>query len=214
MKKLLFLVVIISLLSACTPDLSTIPRRSTPSDSASVVSRTPVPSTQVQTPTPNPITTIYVVDKGVREEWGLQAAVNSWQRAKFTDIIFVKVCPADWKIACVTISEVTNMSMDFAGEATFNLTPKQMTIHLNALVTWTTEAEKQTTVCHEFGHILGLAHITFSQNSCMWNGGTYQKWPRRATNLDLKMVDRLGSWDIEKMYDSSSKDVAIPVAPK
>lgn len=216
MKRLLSLVVIIPLLAACTPDLSGVRR---PENSPSQVTSTPEPGSQVtlgQVPAPEVLTVqIYVVDKNVSPEWGIREAIEGWQRAKYTQIIFVKACPADWNIACVTVSEVNNMSLDYAGETIFYTLPRQMVIHLNKKVTWTTHQEKQTTVCHEFGHILGLAHINYTKKTCMWNGGDYGlDWPQKATNLDLKLVDRLGPWEIQKMYDSSRKDVAIPVAPK
>jgi len=216
MKKLLYLVVIIGLFSACTPDLVTIPPLPDP---RSLATSSPLPTSgepKVSQPTPQSIITqIYVVNKNVSSDWGLEEAIEGWERAKFTQITFVKVCPVAWNSPCVTLSEVNNLDIKFAGETTFNNYPKQMTIHLNSRITWMGEPEKQTTVCHEFGHILGLPHITNRQDTCMWIGvGVYKKYPRRATNLDLKMVDRLGSWDINKMYESSGKDLAIPLAPK
>lgn len=212
--KWLKLVVIACLLTGCAVDPHRyVEPRTTPVQPTTAY-RSTVPPTPGPLPTPKPLTvTIYVVNKNVDSNWSLQEAVNSWQKAKFTDIKLVKSCPADWNIPCVTISMTDSLPTKYAGETNFGRLPNQMWIHLSSTVA-ITGREKETTVCHEIGHTLGLGHVYGSRNSCMFDGNYYRKFPMVATGLDLKLVDQLGAWEYNKMYDSSGKDIDIRNQPR
>lgn len=153
----------------------------------------------------SPIVTIYVVDAGISPIWGLDNAIAGWKLAKWTDIRKVAVCPV--ARPCVTVSEKKLDKLE-AGRTDFN---EPMGIYLNSSLIWE-PFKAQSTLAHEFGHILGAPHIVGTSNTLMTaKDGFYRTKP---TALDLRVVDSLGRWDLEKMYVESGKTVDARALPR
>lgn len=155
-----------------------------------------------------PDVTIYVVDAGISPIWALDSAITGWKKAKWTDIIKVKACPV--ARPCVTVAE-KRLAKDEAGQTNFGYRVEDNTIYLNSSLIWE-PFEAQSTLAHEFGHILGAPHIKGTANTLMTEvDGFYRTKP---TTLDLKVVDDLGPWELEKMYESSGKTLDVRNQPK
>ena len=174
----------------------------------------PVPAPSVPVPrverTPHKPTSqslvIYVVAPKLASKWGLDYVLAGWKDAKYTDFKKVSSCPV--ASICVQVKENKSIPAEDAGMTGFGYSG-DIYMDLNPAITNPFEA--QSTVCHEFGHVLGLGHITGTHNSCMPAKGDYRILP---SELDIRMVDRLGHWQLEKMYTSSGKTVDIRDLPK
>lgn len=174
-----------------------------------------VEPTQVQSPRPertphkppSQSRIIYVVAQNVPSVWGLQAVLKAWSAAKYTDSRLVVSCPV--ANPCVTVKMDPKLAKtDNAAVTDFGYN-NTIVIRLNPLVK--TPLEAQSTMCHEYGHVLGAPHIKGTANSCMPASGDYRVLP---TKVDLSVVDRLGHWDLEKMYQSAFREVDVRVLPK
>lgn len=187
--------------------------QTTPSKPLQALS-SPVPTASVPTPrverTPakaiNPVTTIYVVAPNLAPKWGLDYVLAGWKAAKYSDFKRVTSCPV--ASICVQVKENKSIPADDAGLTSFGY---RGDIYMDLNPAITNPFEAQSTVCHEFGHVLGLGHIKGTHNSCMPAIGDYRILP---SMLDIRMTDRLGHWQLEKMYKSSGKTVDIRDLPK
>lgn len=151
---------------------------------------------------------IYVVDTGISPVWGLDKAITGWKKARWTDLIKVKSCPV--ARPCITVSE-KQLSPNQAGVTNFGYRVEDNTIELNSALIWE-PFKAQSTLAHEMGHILGAPHIKGTADTLMTEkDGFYRTQP---TDLDLKIVDDLGPWQLEKMYESSGKTLDVRKAPK
>jgi hypothetical protein len=147
-----------------------------------------------------------VAAPNLASKWGLDYVLAGWKDAKYTDFKRVTSCPV--AAICVTIKEDKAIPDDDAGLTSFGYRG-DIYIDLNPAITSPFEA--QSTVCHELGHVLGLGHITGTKNSCMPAKGDYRILP---SSLDIRMADRLGHWQLQKMYETSGKTVDIRDVPK
>lgn len=191
------------------PSTVKVPTRSVPSDSNSLP--TPSPSESPGVPTPrserephkstSPVVTIYVVNSGISEKWHLATAIAGWNKARWTKLSIVPSCPV--AEPCVVIREDKKIDPRYDGETLFR-NDGSITIRLNPVVNNLIEA--QNTICHEFGHVLGAPHIKGTHNTCMAAIDVYRVLP---SSLDLSVVDGLGRWEFEKMYQSSGKDLDV-----
>jgi hypothetical protein len=151
---------------------------------------------------------IYVVDTGISPVWGLNKAITGWKKARWTDIILVKSCPV--ARPCITVSE-KDLTKTEAGRTNFGYRVEDITIYLNASLIWD-PFKAQSTLAHEMGHTLGAPHITGTSKTLMTaKDGFYRTMP---TDLDIKAVDDLGPWQLEKMYEASGKTLDVRQAPK
>lgn len=148
---------------------------------------------------------IYVINNKISPRWGLNAAIEAWEPAKWTDFVLISECPV--AAPCVIISEKSLKGLT-AGETLFTNT-ELIYVHLDPKVKLATEAHN--TLAHELGHVLGAGHVIGTTNSVMPAKGIFKTRPSR---FDLQMVDSLGQWDAEKMYTSSGKTVDGSVLPK
>jgi hypothetical protein len=151
---------------------------------------------------------IYVVDTGISPVWGLESAISGWKKARWTDFRLIASCiPLR---PCVTVAE-KSLAKDEAGQTNFSYKVEETTIYLNSAIIWEPFVA-QSTLAHEMGHVLGAPHIAGTNNTLMTaKDGFYRTQP---TALDLQIVDALGPWELEKMYESSGKTVDVRTAPK
>lgn len=205
-KTLTSLVVMPFILSGClTPDLDQVRQNRPPLGTASPVPSqtvTPVPPASLK---PN-VVTIYVVSKLPRYFellYNLEEVIAGWQKAKWTKLELVNKCPiqsyTDTRI-CLVLSE-RNMAEHYAGESVFEKYVG-LFIYLNKSLRFRSQYEQQTTLCHEFGHILGLGH-TKTKKSCMKNVELGTSLP---TKLDIDLVNALGPWEFGRMSVSSAHE--------
>lgn len=141
-------------------------------------------------------TTIYVKGNLV-PEFGLTKIVSEWSRGKYVDLIRTNDCPDDVTIPCVTIIQISD-SGPYTGETEFNAYPGDMVIYLFGSLSI---KEARITLCHEVGHIVGLWHLT-DKTSCMYDEefGNPSDLPSMS---DLKVLDSLGPWSLEKVAKSA-----------
>lgn len=176
----------------------------------------PEPSSQVtigQVPRPKHEThepssdslAIYVVAQNVGNEWGLQAVLAGWNKARYTTIKQTNICPV--ASVCVVVRENAKINPKFAALTSF-YTDHSIIIDLNPAVRENFEA--QSSLCHEFGHVLGEGHVKGTHDTCMTAVESYRVLP---TQLDLSMVDKLGRWQFDKMFKSSGKTVDVSRLP-
>lgn len=153
-------------------------------------------------------TTIYVVAPKLNPVWGLDSALAGWKKARWTDFRKVAVCPV--ARPCVTIAE-KNLGKTEAGQTNFSDRAEDTTIYLNSILIWE-PFKAQSTLAHEFGHVLGAPHVIGTNNTIMTaKDGFYRTQP---TDLDIRLVDQLGRWELEKMYVESGKTVDVSDLPK
>jgi hypothetical protein len=156
----------------------------------------------------SPVITVYVVDVKVPSRWGLTAVVNGWQKAFWTRLEYAKSCPKDE--VCVVVKEDKTLKFPTAAQTLYSNYSKVINVNLNPGVKSPIEA--QSTLCHEFGHTLGAPHVKGTVNTCMTPiNAFYRVTP---TRVDLRLVDSLGRWEIQKMYDESGKTVDARTQPK
>lgn len=172
---------------------------------------TPEPGSTVLGPKQKPpslkYTYIYVVAPKLSPVWELDSAISGWKLARWTDFRPVAVCPV--AKPCVTITE-KRLANNQAGVTNFGY-DYTITIHLNASLIWD-PFKAQSTLAHELGHVLGAPHIVGTNNTLMTaKDGFYRT---RPTDLDIRLVDQLGEWELEKMYENSGKTVDVRTAPK
>lgn len=148
---------------------------------------------------------IYLVNQRISPRWDIDAAMEAWHPAKWTEFKLVKECPV--AEPCVRISEKKLQGLT-AGETLFT-NQSVIFIHLDPKVRLASEAHN--TLAHELGHVLGLGHIKGTTNSVMPARGVFKT---RPTPLDIQMADRLGPWNAEKMYRNSGIDVDASQLPK
>ena len=189
-------------------EMPPVERRPVPAVQPSTVPPSHVPSIGVPSPTPKPTkVTIFVVANGIPDYWNIDKVVSGWNKAEHTVFTPVAMCPSFYP--CVTVKMDSKIDKDYAAETTFGYR-NDITIKLNPTVTNSWDA--QSTACHEFGHVLGLGHISGTANTCMTaKDGFYRALP---TRLDLKYADSFGDWDLSKMYTLSGKDIDVRTAPK
>lgn len=210
---LVLLAILIIVVAKCTPSETRIPRSVTSPDWPKQAVSPAVPMTPGPMPrperTPHKPTSqsllFYVVDENVPKYWGLQAVITGWESAKYSDFKLVKQCPT---APCITIRIDSKLPDDTAAEAEFGGTYSELVVRLNPIVKEHREA--QSSLAHEFGHLLGAPHIVGTANSVMQPIGIYRILP---TALDIETVDRLGNWQLEKMYVNSGKTVDARALP-
>ena len=115
-------------------------------------------------------------------------------------------CPS--AAPCITV-KVYKLPKDTAAVAQYSWNYSELEIRLNPIVK--DHREAQSALAHEFGHLLGAPHITGTANSVMQPVGVYRLLP---TRLDIETVDRLGRWQLEKMYENSGKTVDARALPR
>lgn len=215
-KAIIFIVailVVVALLASCASSTVRIPRSVSSPDWADTPPRIAVQSSPVPTSTPKQnthkpspaSTTIYVVSH-VNSLWHVGDAIIGWKLAKYTDFKLVKQCPVT--APCVTIRMNESLPSDTAAETSFTTNPNEILMDLNPVVTSSKEAEN--TVSHELGHVLGAPHIVGTLDTVMAPIGVYRVLP---TRLDVRVVDALGRWDSEKMYENSGKTLDMSHQP-
>ena len=219
-KKVRHPLVIVSLVSLLLITIhggQELQRQSTPENLPPSAHISPEPGSRVLTdPSPRPkhethnptsdSLTIYVVALNVDNEWGLQAVLAGWNMARYTTLKQIDRCPV--ASVCVVIRENAKINPKYAALTSFYV-DHSITIDLNPAVT--NRIEAQSSLCHEFGHVLGAGHVKGSHDSCMPATGDYRVVP---TALDLSLVDRLGRWQFDKMFKSSGKDVDVRRLPR
>lgn len=179
-----------------------------PLSSPSQAYRSPIPRPERKPETPTSTSlTFYVVSENVPREWGLVNVLAGWKSAKFSSFKQASGCPV--AAPCITIYMYKFADKRVAGQANFTDDYSGLNIKLNPSVKNT--REMQSTLSHEFGHLLGAPHIAGTNNTVMNAVDVYRTLP---TALDIQTVDRLGNWELEKMYENSGKTVDVRTAPK
>lgn len=210
MRRLLILTSLV-LASACTPDLSRIhvqePSPLPQNPSVSVATLSPSPSHHPETL----ITTINVVDKLNVPKWHLTQVLADWNKVKLIKFKLVKTCITYQP--CVTV-KIKNLEPYKPGEITVGQAEWgddawDMSITLNPFQLSAKYA--QSTLCHEFGHIIGIGHVLENPKSsrviktCMKAEDDFA--PVSPSYLDIKLANRLGPWSWEKSQETSGKDI-------
>lgn len=152
---------------------------------------------------------IYVVDKGINPIWDIDGALAGWKDAKWTDFRKVNSCPV--AKPCVTVEEKKSLDDNVAGETLFGYSVDDIVINLNPVLIWE-PFQAQSTIAHELGHTLGAPHVVGTNNTLMTAKDAYYRLIPSA--LDLRLVDSLGPWTLEKMYVDSGKTVDVRSQPK
>lgn len=202
------------MLSGCTADLE--PFRSLPNtfplptispEPASRVTIAPSPTTKLTPIKPLTwVTIIYVVKKNVPSIWNVEAALAGWKAAKYSDFKLVTECPV--AEPCVTIRPDSNLDKKYGGQTSFSYDPADIVITLTTLKMSSIEAKE--TMCHELGHVLGEPHIKGTHDTCLLATSNYPlSYRTKPTKLDLKVVDDLGHWQLEKMAISADKELDV-----
>lgn len=185
-------------------------RPSVPPDSPRQTVTSPVPTVHSPSPSPKPRETkIYVVAKNVPSYWGISRVITGWNMDRFADFVPLADCPK--AMPCVTIKMDAKLSgTTTAAQTTFGYRMGDIVIDLNPDVKMPWEA--QSTACHEMGHVLGAGHINGTNKTCMTpKDAFYRVLP---SSLDLQIVNGYGTWELEKMYRLSGKDVDVRTYPK
>lgn len=206
---LLLLIMVIALVR-CAPDTT----RQTPQEQGRQAVTSPVPTVNApmhrperkpETPTSTSLT-FYVVSENVPRYWGLSEVLAGWKLAKYSDFKYAKACPV--AAPCITV-RIKKLDPSYAAQAQFGYRSQELFINLNPIVTSHREAE--SSLAHEFGHLLGAPHIVGTADSVMQPIGIYRLLPSK---LDIETVDRLGHWDLEKMAANAAKTVDVRSAPR
>lgn len=210
---IIFLAILLIVVVKCTPSETRIPRSVTSPDwpkqtlSPAVQptpGQLPRPERQPEKPTSS-VLTIYVVSVVDNKLWGVNAAIAGWKPAKYTDFQLVKHCPI--ATPCVLISK-GNLGPFVAAQAEYGYRMQDLFIKVNPIIT--SHKEAQSALVHELGHLIGAPHIVGTHNTVMNPIGIYRLLP---TKSDIQTVDRLGRWQLEKMYESSGKTLDVRAVP-
>lgn len=211
---LLLILALVVIFAKWHPSETRIPRSVTSPDwpkqaVSSPVQATPGPVSRPERKPEKPtssVLTIYVVSTVNDKFWGVSAAIAGWKSAKYTDFKLAKRCP----IAAPCIKVTTYKYLDFkvAAQAEFGYRMQDLFIKVNPIIT--SHKEAQSALAHEFGHVIGAPHIVGTHNTVMNPIGIYRLLPSKT---DVQTVDRLGRWQLEKMYESSGKTLDVRTVP-
>lgn len=170
------------------------------------VSRTPVSTVQV--PSIPPETKICVAATEIPKSWGLAHVLVDWNLAdKYVDFVLSNQCASS--AASTVRVTLGNLPSDTAAETRFGSYCCDISLVVNRTLksTWIAKS----TLCHEFGHVLGLPHISGTVDTCMTAVNNFYR--TRPTKLDTRLVNGYGTWGFEKMYELSGKDVDVRGQP-
>lgn len=203
-KVIVFIVAIligIIVLAGCA-ETGQIPRSVTSPDRSLI----PVPSS-VRTalvPTPRPElkeTKIYVVATGIPYYWSVRSTIVDWNLAdRFVDFVPADSCPK--LVPCVHI-KMGKFPNTTAAETSFM--DDDFTINIVVSDSIRNAFVAHSVMCHELGHVLGLPHISGTVDTCMTAVDGFFR--TRPTKLDTRLVNSFGTWEFEKMYELSGKDI-------
>lgn len=206
---IIVLVAVLILVVALTSCKAPKPTPGTPAEHPVQTVTSPVPTTPAPTHRSEPKETkIYVVATGVPYYWSVKGTIVDWNLAdRYADFILAETCPQLVPCVHVKMGKFPNTT---AAETSFMDDYDSINVVLNNSIhnDWVAHS----TLCHEFGHVLGLPHITGTVNTCMTPlDGFYRT---RPSVIDTRLVNSFGEWEFEKMYELSGKDIDIRSQPK
>ena len=211
--KMIQILLSLSLLVSCTPDLSKIERRQESPPLPQIQTEAAKPSPRVPVPSPKLDTNlkkaIYVRAIKIPKIYALSEILSSWNRTKHTRFVLIsKPCPVN--SACITVT-IKDLPEEKVGEAKYGRNIGENTLRFDP--SNSSPYLAQSTACHEFGHFLGLGHLLGTNKTCM-TAFAGDNDPIRPTKIDILWADSLGPWNFYRMSVLSHKTVDITELPR